>query len=498
MEEVIIEISNMSKSFGEVKALQSINFSVGPGEIHGLIGENGSGKSTVSTIIAGMQEADCGEMRLNGKPYQPASNVEAGAAGVAMVVQEMGTVSGISVAENLFLGREAQFSKRGIVSVRKMNQAAQEVLEKAGIGYIRASDRIDVYSFEERKLIEIVRAIYDDPQLLIIDETTTALSLNGRNTLYGIMNDMAAKGKSVLFISHDLDELMEVCNILTVLRDGVIIDTIKKEQFDAEDIKQKMVGRKIEGDYYRVDFTCSYEPEITLKMERVCTNRVYDISFELHKGEILGVSGLSESGIHDIGRLAYGNELPIYGKVLLPQKGSEITAPLQSIADKVGYVSKDRDQESLILRDSIRSNIIINAYDLVKTGPAINPVKEKKYVQKQIDFLRIKCYDMSQFVNTLSGGNKQKVAFGRWIGVDVEVLILDCPTRGVDIGVKSAMYQLMVDLKKQGKSLLVISEEMSELIGMCDRILVVKDGKINGTFERSRDLTEQKLIKYMI
>ncbi len=425
MSETILKISNMDKTFGVVKALQHVNFTVGSGEIHGLIGENGSGKSTVSSIIAGMQEADCGEMELLGKPYHPADSVEAAEAGVSMVVQEMGTISGITVAENLFLGREQLFCKGGIVNRGKMNRAAQEMIDSVGIKDVKASDLIDYYSFEERKLLEIVRALSSDPHLLIIDETTTALSLNGRNILYKIMNETAEKGNSVLFISHDLDELMEVCNILTVLRDGIIIDTIPKEKYDADDIKLKMVGREIEGDYYRADHECTYDDEVRLSMEHVCTDVVYDINFELHKGEILGISGLSESGIHDIGRLAYGIEKPIYGTVKLPDKETVVSDTLKSIQDKVGYVSKDRDTESLILRDSIKNNLLINAYDHVKTGPFISPGKEKKFAQEQIDFLRIKCYDMTQFVSELSGGNKQKVAFGRWMGVDTDVLILD-------------------------------------------------------------------------
>ena len=498
MGETILKVTGIDKSFGVVRALREVSFSVGSGEIHGLIGENGSGKSTVSSIIAGMQEADAGEMELSGQAYKPADSVEAAAKGVSMVVQEMGTISGISVAENLFLGREHLFCRHGLMNVGKMNKAAQELLDKAGVSGIKASDLIDYYSFEERKLVEIVRALSSDPKVLIIDETTTALSINGREILYRIMNEMADGGGCVLFISHDLDELMERCNMLTVLRDGVIIDTMEKKDFDAEDIKLKMVGREIEGDYYRADMVCSYDEEVMLSMEHVCTNVVSDINFELHKGEILGISGLSESGIHDIGRLAYGIEKPIYGTISLPQKGTQIEGPLKSIQQKVGYVSKDRDKESLILRDTIRNNIIINAYDQVKTGPAISPKKEKKFVQDQIDSLRIKCYGMSQYVSTLSGGNKQKVAFGRWMGVDAEILILDCPTRGVDIGVKSAMYQLMTRLKNEGKALLVISEEMSELIGMCDRILVIRDGSISGELERDKDLSEQKIIGYMI
>jgi ribose transport system ATP-binding protein len=233
-------------------------------------------------------------------------------------------------------------------------------------------------------------------------------------------------------------------------------------------------------------------------MEHVCTENVHDINLELHKGEILGISGLSESGIHDIGRLAYGIDIPIYGKVLLAEWNEAVKNPLFAINHKTGYVSKDRDKESLILNDDIRNNIIINAYDTVKTGPFISPRKEKNYVKNQIEYMRIKCFGMDQMVNTLSGGNKQKVAFARWIGVDTDILILDCPTRGVDIGVKTSMYQLMTKLKNDGKALLIISEEMSELLGMSDRIMVVKDGKITKEFLRDRDLKESQIIEYMI
>ncbi len=498
MGDIILKISHMDKSFGVVKALKDVNFMVRRGEIHGLIGENGSGKSTVSSIVAGMKKADKGEMEFLGKKYSPDSACDASKAGACMVVQELGTIPGITVAENLFLGNESRFSKAGFMNMKKMNQDAERILSRLGIDKVRPGKLVDFYTFEERKLVEIARAMYNEPELLIIDETTTALSLTGREILYGIMKKMAQEGKAVLFISHDLDELMGICNVLTVLRDGVIIDTMTKEKFEPNDIKTKMVGREIEGDYYRYDYDGSCGPEVVLRMEQVCNDLVHDINFELHRGEILGFSGLSESGIHDIGRLAYGIERPIYGRVSLPQRNAEVKSPLEAMKNKVGYVSKDRDKESLILNDTIKNNISINAYDCMKRGSAISPSKEKKYVQKQIDFLRIKCYGMDQMVKTLSGGNKQKVAFGRWIGVDSEILILDCPTRGVDIGVKTAMYQLMTKLKQEGKSLLVISEEMSELIGMCDRILVLKDGRMSGEFSRDRDLSEQKIIKYMI
>jgi ribose transport system ATP-binding protein len=498
MNDNLLKISHMDKSFGVVKALRDVSFSIQRGVIHGLIGENGSGKSTLSSIAAGMQKANGGEMEFRGKAYKPENVIEATKLGVCMVVQEIGTISGISVAENLFLGNEAKFSAYGFMNLRKMNQEAEQFLKSLQIDYMKPNVLADFYSFEERKLLEIARAIYNNPELLIIDETTTALSINGRQILYNLMKKYVQEGKSVLFISHDLDELMSTCDVLTVLRDGILIETIPREKYEADDIKAKMVGREIEGDYYRSDYEHTYESEIALTMEHVCTENLSDINLELHKGEILGISGLSESGIHDIGRLAYGIDTPIYGNVTLVKENAAIKNPLFAMKHKVGYVSKDRDKESLLLNDNIRNNMVINAYDYVKTGPFISPSKEKNYVQKQIDYMRIKCFGMEQMVSTLSGGNKQKVAFGRWIGVDTEILVLDCPTRGVDIGVKTAMYQLMTELKKKGKSLLIISEELSELIGMCDRILVIKGGTITKESLRDRDLKERHIIQYMI
>jgi ribose transport system ATP-binding protein len=493
----LLKISHVDKSFGVVKALKDVGFEIKKGEVHGLVGENGSGKSTLSYILAGMQKADAGEIELLGKPYNPANAIEASSLGVFMVVQEIGTISGITVAENLFLGNEGRFRKAGLMDLRTMNQEAEKILDSLEIP-MKPKLPVDLYSFEERKLLEIARAVYNNPQLFIIDETTTALSLTGRQILYRLMKRIVQEHKSVLFISHDMDEVMEKCDALTVLRDGIYIETIPKNRYEANAIKAKMVGREIEGDYYRSDYDPSHSGEIALEMEHVCTEQVYDINIGLHKGEILGISGLSESGIHDIGRLAYGIEAPIYGKVLLGKNKAIVKNALFSIRNKVGYVSKDRDKESLILKDTIKNNVVINAYDHLKTGPFISPSKEKNYVTNQINQMRIKCFGMDQIVSTLSGGNKQKVAFARWIGVDTDVLILDCPTRGVDIGVKTSMYQLMTALKKEGKSLLIISEEMSELIGMCDRIVVIKNGKITKEFDRSRNLKENQIIEYMI
>lgn len=500
MNNPILTFTNINKRFGSTVALNQVNMEVFPGEIRGLIGENGSGKSTISSIAAGMQKADSGEMYFKGEKWNPSSMIDALEKGVGMIVQESGTIAGVSVAENMFLAELGQFkSKSGLIRRREMNKKAEEALRNIGVENVSGSDLMGALDFQTRKLVEIAKVVMKDPQVLVIDETSTALSHDGRELMYQIIYRFRDEGKAVVFISHDLDEIMDVCDTLTVLRDGQMIRTFTKEEFDADAIRTSMIGRELEGDYYRSDFTPSRMDEVALKVENVSVNgEIEHISFDLHKGEILGVGGLSHCGMHTLGKVLFGARRPDAGKVVTA-KETEITSAPVAMKNSIGYVSKDRDVESLNLSASIRDNIAIAGLDCFAVGKLfILDSKEKKYVQEQIDNLSIKCSGMNQQTSALSGGNKQKVVFGKWIGCGSEILILDCPTRGVDIGVKQAMYQLMMELKKEGKSILMISEELPELMGMSDRILIMKDGEVKKEFERSKDLSDAEIIKYMI
>ena len=337
------------------------------------------------------------------------------------------------------------------------------------------------------------------PRILVIDETSTALSHDGRQIMYNMIEKLKEEGNSVIFISHDLDEIMEVCDTLTVLRDGNIIRTFIKDEFDEDKIRTSMIGRELKGDYYRADFECTYSSEeALLAKELVLGEKLKNVSLTLHKGEILGVGGLADCGMHELGEVLFGALKPESGEVISLVK-RQILSPHNAIIDKIGYVSKDRDKKSLCLDADIRDNIAIAGMNSFKSGSGlITRKRERAYVDEQIKALNIKCSGQNQPVSQLSGGNKQKVVFGKWIGCGSEVLILDCPTRGVDIGVKQAMYGLMSRLKSEGKAILMISEELPELIGMSDRILIMKDGVITKEFERSSDLTEGDIINYMI
>ncbi len=498
--ELLFEARDLSKHYGPTIALDHVDFKVYRGEITGLIGENGSGKSTITSIAAGMQPPTSGEMFFEGKPHKPSTMLEGAAAGIGMIVQEQGTVSGITVAQNIFLGDENRFAKAGIVNARKMNAEAKKALDGIGFEGVDPASPIDSLNMQDRKLVEIAKTVYNDPQMLVVDETTTALSQQGREIIYSIMRKMRDDNKAVVFISHDIDELMETCDTLTVLRDGKLITTLTKEQMNEDDIKRYMVGREMTEDYYRPDYDSPVSDEIVLKMDDVTTGTglLMNFSMVLHKGEVLGIGGLSHCGMHELGRALFGEEKLLEGTVTDMKTGDKIEAPRPALQHGYGYVSKDRDKEALVLTESIEDNIMAAGFDKVQRGFLLLPKDCKAYVNKQVEVLSIKCASIKQDVQFLSGGNKQKVVFGKWIGRDCDILILDCPTRGVDIGVKTAMYRLIDEMRMAGKSIVMISEEMAELIGMCDRILILKDGEQTGEFMRSRDLDENQIIDVMI
>ncbi len=493
----LLKVENMSKSFGITRALNDVSFSLEGGQVLGLIGENGSGKSTITSIIAGLQPADSGAMFLEGKPYAPKNSSEAQKQGICMILQEKGTFDLLTVAKNIFVGKEEKFVKHGFLSNKAMNKEAQAALDAIGAKNIRAEMPLGSLNFEDRKLVEVARAMYTKPKILIVDETTTALSRNGRDVLYGIIREMKKEGRAVIFISHDLDEVMEICDTVTILRDGIYIKTIEKAEYDASVLRNLMVGREISADYYRKDMEPCKNTEVVFKMDHVSCQDVKDVSFELHKGEIIGFGGLGDCGMHIIGNVAFGLTEPDLGKVTAAD-GTIIKNSNIAMKHKIAYISKNRDQETLMISCNVKDNICLASYDKIKKGPFIFKKDEEEFVAKNSESLNIKMQSIDQYVIELSGGNKQKVALAKWLGFGADIFILDCPTRGIDIGVKANIYHLMNELKKQGKSIIMISEELTELIGMSDRIIILKEGKISGEFSRDQGLTELMLIEYMV
>ena len=499
MSEIRLQIQNLNKSFGVTKAVKDVSFNVNKGEVHALIGENGSGKSTLTNMLTGIYSIDSGKFILDGKEVAPKNQVEANNDGISIIVQELGTLSGLTVAENIFLGHEKQFVRCGIKNTNAMNKKATELLKEYGFDKINASVMIDDYDFEDRKLIEIVKATYFDPKIVVVDETTTALSSEGRDVLYKQMERVKKNGNSIIFISHDLPEILEKSDTITILRDGVYIDTVKSKDVTEEELKRLMVGREVTGDYYREDYDEKISDEVVLSVKNVTVpGLINDVSFDLHKGEILGFGGLSESGMHEVGKAVFGASYDREGKVVLAN-GTEINDIPTAIRNSIAYTSKDRDNESVVLNQSIEDNICLPSLSSLSSGIGLlNDKKLEEFSNKFAKQMSVKMVGVKQFVSELSGGNKQKVVLARWIGKDSDIVVLDSPTRGIDIKVKQDIYRLMNQMRKSGKSIIMISEELMELIGMCDRIIIMKDGKISGELERDRDLDENSLITVMV
>ncbi|MGL5435812.1 MAG: sugar ABC transporter ATP-binding protein [Lachnospiraceae bacterium] len=495
--EILLSGGGINKSFGPTKALDAVDFSIRRGEIHGLIGENGSGKSTLSSIFAGVQKADSGELEFKSAAYQPENVLMANDMGICMLLQEQGTFDEISAAANIFVGKEAQFVKHGLMDTKMLFSKAKEVLNRIGVEHINERAKTINLSFEDRKLLEIARAVSNNPEILIVDETTTALSRNGRELLYGIMKQMKDDGKSVIFISHDIAEVKENCDYLTVLRDGKLIATLEKQEFSDDTIRRLMVGREVAENFYRADQQATKQDGVALSMKHVTYGLLKDISIDVHWGEIVGLGGLTDCGMHDVGKLMFGLLRAESGSVR-HGNGTLIRNTIAATKNKIGYVAKDRDKEALMTAASIKDNICGPSLRKLQKCGLITSRTENDFVDTWAKALSIKASGINQYVMYLSGGNKQKVSVAKWMGFDADIFIFDCPTRGIDIGVKSAIYQLMMELKARGKAIVMISEELMEIIGMSDRTIIIKDGTITGEFVRDDKLTEEQLIQYII
>ena len=497
--ETIIRTEDLCKFFGSTKAIVDVSFEIKKGEVRGLIGENGSGKSTLSSMIAGIHNPTSGKMFYKGQPHNPKSLTDAKSVGICMLFQEMGTINGLTVWENIFLGREDMFSKVGHVKKDKLIAAAREALDAVELYHIDPTFPIDYYSFEDRKLIEVASMLYNNPDLLIVDETTTALSQGGRESIYKIIAKCKSEGKTVIIISHDIQEVQNVCDSITVLRDGHFVGTIENKGVTEDQLRSMMIGRDMVGHYYREDQKASHLNEVALEVRNVTYGeRVVDISFDLYKGEILGIGGLTESGMHELCKVIFGALPKDNGSVKVVKSGTLITSPAVAIENKIAYMPKNRDQESLMLNEPIIENVVLPSFDALKVGGLINRKKEKSLTREYTARLEVKMRNIYQNVKELSGGNKQKVVVAKWLANGSEIYIMDCPTRGIDVGVKARIYDLMSELKAEGKSIIMVSEEMPELIGMSDRIIILKDGKISGELLRDEGITEDMLIQHII
>ena len=496
MSEVRLEVKNLCKSFGITKAVQNVSFNVNKGEVHALIGENGSGKSTLTNMLTGIYSIGSGTFILDGKEIHPKNQVEANNEGVSIIVQELGTLSGLTVAENIFLGHEDQFVHMGIKNTNAMNKKATELLKQYGFERIKAADIIDNYNFEDRKLVEIVKATYFNPKIVVIDETTTALSQEGREELYKHMNRIRESGNTVIFISHDLPEVLDKSDTITIMRDGVYIDTVKSKDVTEDDLKRLMVGREVTGDYYRSDYGEKVSDEVVLSVKNVSVpGLIHDVSFDLHKGEILGFAGLVGAGRTETMRLICGADPMDSGTIRVNGKDVKIRSPKDAVRYGIGYLSEDRKRYGLCLNLSVADNTVLPSLEQIFKGPFVHDKKAQRLAQEHAEQIRTKTPSVRARVGSLSGGNQQKVVISKWILRDCDVLIFDEPTRGIDVGAKSEIYKLMTQLAEEGKSIIMISSDMPELLRLSDRVIVMCEGHVTGELDIS-EATQETIMTY--
>lgn len=498
--QVLLSCKSICKNFGPTRALIDVDFELRRGEICGLIGENGSGKSTLTSVFAGAVKQTSGSLFINGKPYEPNNMVDAQKNGIAIIMQEAATLPSVDVASNIFVGNYELFSTLGVLDKKKMHFEANKIIKEIGVIGFDAATPLYKLGFEDRKIVEILRAMYLRPEVLIIDESTTALAQKGRQLIYGLIKQMKVENKGVIFISHDLEELEKTCNTITCLRDGVKVGKLEGNEITPDKMRQMMVGRELQGHYYRVDWNVDISDEVVLDVKHITSMDGYvkNFSMQLHKGEILGFGGLAGCGMHEVGRMIFGLDKYITGEVLHVKTGKKLKNVQDAVNKEIGYISKDRDNESIVLNASIQDNTVMASMKRLTKGFFVHKKDEKKVSDEQIDLMRTKCVSGDQYCSDLSGGNKQKVAFSKWLAAGSEIFIMDCPTRGIDIGVKAAMYQLLYKFKEEGKSVIMISEELPELIGMSDRMIIMQDGKISGELLRNEQITDTQIIEYMV
>ena len=474
-----IEMKGICKSFGTNQVLKDAGFYLQDGEVHALMGENGAGKSTLMKILTGVYTKDAGTVLVDGQEVSYKSPQEAEKAGIVFIYQELNVLFDLTVEENLFMGKEIT-KKFGVCDKKAMRAKAKEVMDRMGVN-IPVNAVMSDLSVGQQQMVEICKALMVDAKVIIMDEPTAALTESETEGLFAVIESLRKKGVSIVYISHRMEEIFRLCDRITVLRDGQYIDTKYIKDITMDDVVQMMIGREIGERYPQRDVTIGEE---VLRVEGLTHQKFFkDVSFSVRAGEVLGVSGLMGAGRTEIMQTIFGNMPMVSGKVFINGEEVHIKNPRQAIAAGIGFITEDRKTEGLLLEKSIAENIEITNLNKVSRNAVMNKKAGKELVQKGIDEFRIKCFNADHLCNNLSGGNQQKVVLAKWIYTDPKILILDEPTRGVDIGAKKEIYSVINDMAAKGVAVIMVSSELPEVLGMSDRIMVVHEGHVTGIID---------------
>lgn len=486
-----LEVCNICKSFPGVRALHNVSLHLNENEVLSVVGENGAGKSTLMKILAGVQKQDSGEIRIEGRSVNFRNVREALDNGVALIHQELNLADNLEVGSNIFLGREPL--RRGLIDDDSINEQSAEFLKRVGLD-VSPRTLVRELTIGQQQLVEIAKAVSIDARVLIMDEPTSSLSAGESERLFEVIHDLRSSGVSMMYISHRLAEVQDLSDRVTVLRDGENAGDLQREEVNHDSLVQLMVGRDVSRFYSRSPHPAG---EVAIEVKNLATSTwpAHRLNFEVRAGEIVGVAGLVGAGRTEMLRTLFGVDRPLAGEISVDGQSVTLQSPEDAINAGIALVPEDRKQQGLILEMAIRRNIgLAGLRRNARKAGFLNFAQENADTAEMVKRLRVKTPNSEQLAGNLSGGNQQKVVLGKWLALRPKVLLLDEPTRGIDVGAKQEIYQLMDELAGQGMAILFVSSEMEEVIGMSDRALVMHEGRLTGELQRD-DLTEEGVMQ---
>lgn len=490
-EEIKLRVSQIEKSFPGVKALDKIDFSVRKGTVHALCGENGAGKSTLMKIINGIYKPDAGQIFIDEQPVQVKDPIQAQSLGIAMIAQELNYVPEMSVEENLFLGR-LPVNKFGKVKWKEVHQRTLKFLKDEGLNY-KPDQKLKTLTVSDIQMLEIIKAISNDAQVIVMDEPTSAITQKEVELLFKKIDILKEKGVSIIYISHKLDEVFQIADDITVFRDGTVVKTMRAEQTDINEVIALMVGRKMDNVYPKEKLNIG---ETLLEVKGLCSENLYEnVSFHLDRGEIIGFAGLVGAGRTEVMRSLFGLDSMSSGEVFISGKKVSIKNVSSSIKNGMIMLSEDRRRYGIVPVRSVMENASLSSLEQFVYGGYTHRKKEKERVGNYFNKMNVKTPTLETTIQSLSGGNQQKVLLAKWMLRNPDILILDEPTRGIDVGAKFEIYKLMTEMAKGGKGVIMVSSELPELIGMCDRIYVMCQGRIEGELQKDQ-FSQEAIMKF--
>lgn len=486
------EMHGISKSFSGNRVLKEVDFSIDKGEVHALVGENGAGKSTLIKILTGIHKRDDGMIRINGQEVHFSHPKQAEQKGIMVIHQELNIIPHLTVTENMFLGKNITFGKTGILNTKAMKTQCEENLRKLGVSNIDPGDIAGDLSVGKQQMVEIARAISTNAELIVMDEPTAALTDREIDNLFDVVESLRKQGVAVIYISHRMEEIFRICDRITVLRDGEYVGTENIQDVDFDAIVRMMVGRELGNRFPQRD----HRPGDVIFEARNLTRKglFEDISFSVKEGEILGVAGLMGAGRSEIMETIFGYTEKQNGSIHLDARELSIKHPSDAIKAGIGFITEDRKSKGLLTDFSIGDNISLTNLKSISSNGVISAKREHQLVVELMDRLTVKATGAEQKTKALSGGNQQKVVIAKWLGIKPKLLILDEPTRGVDVGAKKEIYTIMNELTKSGVAIIMVSSELPEILGVSDRIMVIHEGKIAKIIDREEADQEKIMI----